>query len=272
MDDDEVAKYWDRNAPDWIPAVRAGWDVYREYVNNPPFFAMLPGLTGMRVLDVACGEGYNTCKLADLGARVVGVDISEVMIAAAREHEADEPRGIEYHVTSGNDLSAFADASFDAVLSTMALMDMADYTGCVREVARVLKDAGLFQFSITHPCTMTRAWQWVRDERGRRKALLVGNYFSLNATSPEEDVEEWYFGSAPPEVKAAARTFRIPRFFRTLSEYVNVLVGSGFGIVRMHEPHADEAAVSQCPAVADTRLVPYFLIIQCRKAPGEPTP
>ena len=38
MDNQKIASFWDENAPDWIEAVRAGWDVYREFVNNPAFF------------------------------------------------------------------------------------------------------------------------------------------------------------------------------------------------------------------------------------------
>jgi len=265
MDDADVARHWDENAPDWTAAVRAGYDVYRTYVNNPAFFEILPDLAGLRVLDIGCGEGTNTRLLAKRGAKMVGVDISGAMIAAARSAEGDDPLGIEHHVTSGADLRAFADASFDAAVSTMAMMDMADYAGCVREVARVLKPGGLFQFSITHPCTMTRRWRWIRDEAGRREGFLVGNYFGLVPERPGVDVDEFFFGAAPPAVRAKARPFRIPRFFRTLTEYFNTLTETGFAVERLAEPVASAAAAAECPNAADTRIAPYFLIFQCRK-------
>lgn len=265
MDDRDVARHWDENAPEWIRAVRSGWDVYREYVNNPVFFRMLPDLAGQAVLDVGCGEGYNTRRLADIGAKMAGVDVSEAMVDAARQHEERETRGIEYHVASGSDLGRFADESFAAVVSTMAMMDLPDYEGCVAEVARVLEPGGLFQFSITHPCTMTRRFQWVRDDEGRRLGMMVGNYFGCEPTTPEQEVEQWFFGGAPPEVRAKARRFRVPRFFRTLSEYVNPLAARGFRILQIAEPMADDDAIRQCPDVEDTRIVPYFLVVQCRK-------
>ena len=272
MDDREVGRYWDENAPEWIRAVRAGWDKYREQLNNPAFFGMLPDLRGKRVLDIGCGEGYNTRKSADLGASVVGIDISEAMIAAARRHEAEHARGIEYHLASGSDLGMFGDATFDAVLSTMAMMDLPDYAGCVRECFRVLQPGGLFQFSVTHPCTQTRLWKWVRDDKGERIGVIVGNYFGLQPETPEEDVDEWFFGAAPAEVKATARKFRIPRFFRTLGEYYNTLVDAGFSVERLCEPVADEETARKHPYVADTRIVPYTLIFQCRKGPATPRP
>jgi ubiquinone/menaquinone biosynthesis C-methylase UbiE len=265
MDDSEVAKYWDDNAPAWIDGVRAGYDAYRDYGTNPAFFGILPGLKDKRVLDVGCGEGFNTRKLAELGAEIVGIDISEAMIEAARQCDRNQPQCIKYHVASGSEMSMFTDESFDAVVSTMAMMDMPNYISCIREIARVLKHNGLFQFSILHPCTMTPVWEWVKNAEGYLKGLVVGNYFGLEETRPDQDVEQWYFSAAPPEVKARTRQFRIPRFFRTLSEYVNTLIESGFRIEKIIEPYADQEAVEKYPHLVETRIVPYSLVLQCYK-------
>ena len=56
----QVARYWDKNANLWADHVRKGWDAYREYFNNPAFFAFIGDLSGKTVLDAGCGEGYNT--------------------------------------------------------------------------------------------------------------------------------------------------------------------------------------------------------------------
>lgn len=269
MDNQEVASFWDENAPDWIEAVRAGWDVYREFVNNPAFFELLGDISGMRVLDVGCGEGYNTRKFADLGAEVVGMDVSRLMIAAGRDHESDEPRGIEYHQTPAGDLSMFADESFDAALSTMTLMDLSDYAESIAEIARVLKPGGLLQFSVTHPCTMTRMWRWMYDDDDERSGVVVGDYFSLSPVGRGADVDEWYFGGAPREVRQSVRPFRIPRFFRTLSEYFNTLTDAGIRVDKLAEPHASEQAVAKCKNIADTRIIPYFLIFRCTRVGGD---
>jgi ubiquinone/menaquinone biosynthesis C-methylase UbiE len=266
LDDKQVARYWDENAPGWIESVRAGYDVYREYVNNPAFFGMLPDPSGKHTLDVGCGEGYNTRKLADLGASLVGVDVSMVMIDAACEHERQEPRGIHYHVTNGNDMSMLADRSFDWVVSTMAIMDMADYEGCVREVSRVIKPGGLFQFSILHPCFMTRLWEWVINEHGERVGVVAGNYFGLQSEGPSRDIDEWFFSKAPEHMKREYGKFRMPRFYRTLSEYFATLDDSGFVVRRIAEPYPDERTIKECPHVADARIIPHFLIFQCFKS------
>ena len=56
----------------------------------PALFSMLPDLSGKRVLDLGCGFGEHCKQFVTLGAaKVVGIDISEKMLAAAREENND---------------------------------------------------------------------------------------------------------------------------------------------------------------------------------------
>src|SRR5262245_4084008 len=71
VDHREVGRYWNDNADTWTRLARAGYDIYRDFVNTPAFFEMLPDVSGLRVLDIGCGERYNTRLLAERGARVV---------------------------------------------------------------------------------------------------------------------------------------------------------------------------------------------------------
>ena len=187
------------------------------------------------------------------------------MIAATAEHDLNEPRVIEYHAISGSDMKFFDINSFDSVVSAMAMMDMSDYSACVREVSRVLKPGGVFQFSISHPGMLTRMWQWIEDDSGTRKGLVVGDYFSLSPSGRKDYVDRWFFSGAPRKVRRNVREFQIPRFFRTLAEYFNVLTKAGFRVNRMEEPYADAETAEKCPNLADTRIIPYFLILQCSK-------
>ena len=78
MDRPDTRKIWNANAPAWTELSRAGFDVYRDLVNTPAFFAMLPPVAGLCCLDLGCGEGHNTRLLAGRGARVVALDIAEL--------------------------------------------------------------------------------------------------------------------------------------------------------------------------------------------------
>jgi len=265
MDDRQIAEYWDGNAAGWARGVNEGWDIYRQYVIAPGMDEVMPPVAGLAVLDVGCGEGVHTRRLAGRGARMTGVDISGEMIAAARRQEQDRPLGIDYHCTSGSDLHAFADGSFDAVVSFMAMMDMADYGGCIRQVARVLKPGSWLQYAITHPCMDSPICGKHRDERGNEIGRIVGNYFCLQPLSDEQRVSRWFWHAAPQEERAKAEKFAMPRFYRTISEYVNTVINAGLTLTALHEPYASDAAVAACPSVADTRIWPYMLILQARR-------
>ena len=259
-DDEAVGRCWEGNAAAWTKLSRMGFDVYRDLINTPAFLGMLPDVAGLSGLDVGCGEGTNTRLVAQRGARMTAIDIAPTFIRHASEAEAKEPLGISYRVASSQRMP-FADASFDFAMATMSLMDMSRQDLALAEVFRVLKPGGFFQFSILHPCFTTPYRKTVRDATGKELYVQLAGYFD-----PQNgEIEEWIFSAAPAEAREGLAKFRVPRFHRTLSGWMNLIVDSGFAIERLHEPFADEALAAKYPSVRDTRLVGYFLHVRCRK-------
>jgi SAM-dependent methyltransferase len=247
---------WNANAPAWTELSRAGFDVYRDLVNTPAFFAMLPPIDGLRCLDLGCGEGHNTRLLADRGAEVVALDIATAFIdAAAKEAQ----RGIRYVVGDGSILP-FAVGSFDVVTAFMSLMDVGDPERTLSEMARVLRPGGFAQFSVVHPTTSTPIRHWVDDESGMRHALAIGDYFYEGPVT-----ETWTFGAAPAKVRDRHRPFTITYARRTLSSWLNAVLDAGLSIDAIDEPHADGETATEHPEVADTQIAPYFLLVRARK-------
>lgn len=257
--DAEVGRAWDQNADQWIRHVRAGWDRYREEFNNPMFFAFLPELQGKTVIDLGCGEGHNTREFARRGARPTGVDVSRKMIAAAQAAEALEPLGIAYREASFSDLSILDAGSFDLAVSTMALMDGPDFEGAAREAHRVLRPGGGLYFSVLHPCFVTPAQKWIRNEAGEEIGFRVGEYFSDDIY-----VDRWRFSAAPEET---GDLFAIPRFPHRLETYINGLVAAGFRILKIQEPRPTEAMAAANPSFARLRRhMPLFIYFAAEKA------
>jgi ubiquinone/menaquinone biosynthesis C-methylase UbiE len=263
VDHREVGEYWNGSAEAWTQLARAGYDVYRDYLNTPAFLEMLPDVRGMSGIDIGCGEGHNTRLIARQGATMVGIDIAEVFIQHAVKAEQDEPLGIEYHRASALEVP-FPDQRFDFATAVMSLMDVPETGRALSEAFRVIKPGGFLQFSICHPCFDTPHRRNLRDEQGKTYAIEVGDYFR----NLDGEVTEWLFSAAPAELKRKHPRFKIPRFTRTLSQWLNLLIDIGFLIERVEEPRPTDETVEECPYVQDAQVVAYFLHIRARKANG----
>ena len=97
------------------------------------FQKLLPGFAGKRVLDLGCGYGWHCSYAAEHGAdTVLGTDISEKMIRTAIRKNS-HPQ-ITYHLAAMEDLD-FADASFDVILSSLALHYIEDYESLIQKIS-----------------------------------------------------------------------------------------------------------------------------------------
>jgi 2-polyprenyl-3-methyl-5-hydroxy-6-metoxy-1,4-benzoquinol methylase len=259
----DIRGQWNANVAAWTELSRAGFDFYRDLVNTPAFFALLPPVDGLSCLDVGCGEGHNTRLLAARGARVAAVDVAESFVTAAAEAGRT---GISYLIADGAALP-FRAAAFDAVTAFMSLMDVADPERTLGELARVLRPGGFVQFSVLHPVMSARAGRWVNDESGVRRALPVGDYFYQGPLT-----ETWGFTTASARPQASYPPFTITYARRTLAGWLSAVLDAGLVIEAIAEPCADEETAAAHPEVADTRIAPYFLIVRARKPSRERYP
>ncbi len=260
MDHKEAGKYWNENAEAWTVLSRAGYDVYRDHLNTPAFFDILPNVNGLYGIDIGCGEGSNTRLLAEKGAAVEGIDISEKFIYEAKNFENKSALKTNYQTSSALGLP-FKNDTFDFAVSFMCFMDIPETESALKEAFRVLKNGGFLQFSISHPCFDTPHRKNLRDQQGNTYAIEVGGYFNnLNGR-----IDEWTFGSAPNELKNKCNKFKTPKFTRTLSYWLNAVIKAGFIIEYINEPYPDEEAVKEHPDLQDSCVISYFLHVRCRK-------
>ena len=235
MSGGRVRRLWDANVDYWVRFVREGRDVYREFMNRPYYLDVVGDVRGLRLLDLACGEGYFSRVFAGSGAVVTGVDFSEGMIEAALDEEERMPHGIEYIQGDAADLHMLGNESFDVVCSFMALMDIRDYRGAIREVSRVLRVGGRFVAALLHPCFSGLRFRdgvlmcdWVRVVRDNGLKdypyLKISDYFTQH---------EYEMTWRNPETDKVQVT---PQFHRTFSDYFNALGNAGLLVRRMEEP------------------------------------
>jgi SAM-dependent methyltransferase len=96
---------------------------------------------GEHIADVATGTGWASRALARLGARVVGIDIAEPLLDAARDIAREQNLAIEYRLGDAEALPV-SDEEFDGVISTFGVMFVPDQTHAASELARICRSDG----------------------------------------------------------------------------------------------------------------------------------
>jgi ubiquinone/menaquinone biosynthesis C-methylase UbiE len=115
------------------------------------------------VLEIGIGTGRNI-SLYPAGARLTGVDVSPSMLELARQRAATIGREIDLQIGDAQAL-AFADGSFDTVVSTLVLCTIPDPKRAVQEVRRVLRPRGRYVLidHVRSPNAIVRFGQAVLD-------------------------------------------------------------------------------------------------------------
>jgi 2-polyprenyl-3-methyl-5-hydroxy-6-metoxy-1,4-benzoquinol methylase len=151
---EETRRVWNENAAFWDGRMGEGND-FVEVLIWPPTERLLALQPGERVLDIACGNGLTSRRLAGMGAEVVALDFAERLIDLARQRTVEYSDRITYQVVDATDeaaLLALGEGQYDAALCQMALFDMADIRPLMGALPQLLRPGGRFVFSVIHPC------------------------------------------------------------------------------------------------------------------------
>jgi len=170
------------------------------------FFAPLALRPGLNVLDVGCGTGDLLRLLAPIvfPGTAVGVDLSETMIAEARQRSGENVDNLSFRVGSVLELP-FPVASFDRVLATQLLLHVPDPLKALVEIKRVLAPSGVI--SITEIDWGTLVVQSSDNELGRRFSDLACRELRFNQIliAPEvevaQDLDAFYTWFVEPSLK-----------------------------------------------------------------------
>jgi SAM-dependent methyltransferase len=231
--------HWERESANWIAWVRrAGNDAYRDYA--PAFFEdIVPGPRGP-TLEMGCGEGRVARDLAARGHRVVGVDVSPTLIAAASDADAAG----RYLLADAARLP-FPDGSFDLVVAYNSLMDLDDLAAAVAETARVLTPTGVFAVCVVHPIADAGAF----DDRTADAA------FRITETYLEPRLVDQTFSRDGLTIRFAGMAY-------PLEGYGKAFESAGFAIERLREPAVAPDAVERDPGEARWSRLPLFLFLR----------
>ncbi len=211
----------------------------------PVLRALLPELKGAKVLDLGCGYGWFCRWAREQGAdEVLGIDVSEKMLARARETTADPVIG---YARQDLERLALQRDSFDLVYSALAFHYIENLRGLFEQVQRGLVDGGSFVFSVEHPMyTAPSEPTWVVDAKGNR-------------TWPVDR----YLEEGPRSTDWLAKG--VIKQHRTVATYINILLQSGFALTHVEEWGPTIEQIALRPALEAERHRPPFLLIAARR-------
>ncbi len=235
------ADSWETHAGWWQHHFTAGADP--EYEEQILPLAEIHLADATRLLDIGCGEGQLSRRLARRGVSVVGVDPTVGQLRAA----ATRGGGVRYTRGAAEALP-FAAATFDAAVICLTLEHLDPFEPAVHEVARILAPHGRFCLFLNHPLLQAPGSGWIDDH------ILEEQYWRVGPYLPDDVAME-----------EVAPGVRLPFMHRPLSRYVNVMADCGLLVERMEEPPPPPGFVAQAAEYAAAATIPRLLVLRARK-------
>jgi ubiquinone/menaquinone biosynthesis C-methylase UbiE len=206
---DQVRAAWDAMADFWDENMEAG-QTWQQRLIEPAVEQILDLRDGERVLEIACGNGEFARRMTDLGAKVLATDFSEEMLRTAGRRGGE----VEYRIADATDedqlLALGSPGEFDAIVSNMAIMDMAEIEPMVSAASVLLRPEGRFVFSTQHPAFNSgdpvRMAEQTEDDAGvhRQYSIKMSHYIrplvGKGVAIEGQPVTQWYFHRSMEEL------------------------------------------------------------------------
>lgn len=254
----ETREIWNQNAVWWDEKMGEG-NQFQKVLVGPATERLLELQPNQVILDLACGNGVFSRRLAQLGAYVVACDFSEKFLECAKNRTTELIEHIEYKLidaTNYEQLMSLGLRRFDAAVCNMALMDMTEIDTLVKALSQLLTLGGRCVFSVMHPCFNTNGCKMVVEEEDRDGelrtdyAVKVSNYLRL-----------------PPQKGLGIVGQPTPHYYfhRPISFLFNTYFRAGFVLDGMEEPIFDMEANGERPfSWANYKNIPPVLVARMR--------
>lgn len=233
---------------DSYKSLRERDDNLNDLLEQPAMKKLIPDLLGKAVLDLGCGYGHNCVDFVARGAsEVVGVDLSEKMLAVAKAESAHDR--ITYINMNMADIKTL-NQTFDVIYSSLALHYIEDFVTFAKDMYGQMNDGGYLLFSQEHPiitATIDGKGHFNRDENGNRISYTFSNY-----NQPGQRKIFWYVDG-------------VVKYHRTFGNIITALAQAGFIIDTVEEPVPEAWAIEKMPTIVKEYLKPNFLIIRAKK-------
>lgn len=133
------------------------WKNYYECLNNIIIELFNKKIYGKSALDIGCGSGFQTALLANLGAKVIGIDITEEPIRLAN-HKLQNQKLDSFCFISDAEFLPFKDESFDVVNCCGNVLNYVNHKKGIEEIGRVLKSDGTLMLGFDNCASFELFW------------------------------------------------------------------------------------------------------------------
>lgn len=255
--DSKTIAAYNTYADAWLKHKHDGSSIFHTHLEKPAIYGLLPPLEGKAVLCAGCGSGEEVEFIKSLGAvKVVGIDISEKLIDIARTTYP----GIEYKVMDIEHLD-FPAGLFDLVFSSLTMHYLNDWVSALLSVSRVLKENGIFLFSMTHPFFSAMA----KTDTPETKSRIHG--YSEDKKSNTLTLYGDYLENHEVTV-SVTKDLTVTNYHRSLATVFRDMKTTGFELLDMVEPKALDESKQDNPHFWEIhQKVPEFLILKTQKKP-----
>lgn len=229
-------------------------DSFSDNIERPAIKQVIGDIAGARLLDLGCGSGTYSLWFAQLGAQVVGLDLSQTMISLAQAKARERGVQPDFRVVDIREPLPFPEAEFDVVFTGTALHYIEDIDAVMKQVLRVMKRGARLVASVLHPMS-TALFPSSESEEVEGPNPWEGWYFG----SPIRTIETPWLGYA--DVSSEGR--RIFCHHHTVSDYFNALSSAGLTVTALLEPSPPlEFAAKNNARYYQAMRVPVFLILK----------
>lgn len=249
---------WDPVASWYDHLVGEKGQYFHEAIIFPSLTALLQPKKGMRILDLACGQGAYARHLASRGALVTAVDASSELLKRAKEYSRN---GIEYRLDDARVLRTVPDESQDHVVCILALQNIDPLLPVLQNCTRVLRAGGSLLVVILHPAFRSpRITGWGEDPARKLQFRRIDRYQS----SLKIPI------TMHPGKKQSTLTWT---YHRPLADYVNAAASVGLVVDHLDEWCSDKTSIGTHAKAENLarKEIPLFLAIRYRKPIGNAT-
>lgn len=237
---------WGRDAA-WYDGLLSKPGTYQEEVILPNLLRLVAPHEGMRVIDIACGQGYFSRAFAAAGANVLGIDAGSDLIRIATE-----AGGARYQVGDAASLAGIPDASFDRATVVLALQNIEPAAQAVAEAARVLVPGGKLIVVLNHPAFRIPKhsdWHFEDGVQHRRESRYLSETKERIQTHPGSDPDRYTVS-----------------FHRPLQYYFKAFAKAGLAVTRLEEWTSNRASQKGPRQEAEDRARAEFPLFMCIEA------